>query len=227
MAKIVLGIGVSHSPVLNGKLEDWSLFIEGDRVRGHRDKAGHPATYDDLLERADPDIAARIGPDPFAARHAVAVSNLSRIRAALANASLNALIVVGGRSERIVRCPKHVLHPHLSGVDDPQRSFGAEQWRLRVGEKIVCPLLRRDRTARVPGRRGARRASDRLACAAGLRYCERGYDRARQRRRARLRIFPQPVDERAANPGRAGISQYLITRRTGPARDAVIGWARK
>ncbi|MBG02976.1 MAG: extradiol ring-cleavage dioxygenase [Rhodospirillaceae bacterium] len=81
--------------MLNGKLEDWSLFIEGDRVRAHRDKTGHPATYDDLLERADPDIAARIGPGPFAARHAAAMPNLSRIRAALADASLDALIVVG------------------------------------------------------------------------------------------------------------------------------------
>jgi len=95
MAEIVLGIGVSHSPMLNGEPEDWPLFIEGDRVRAHRDKEGEPATYEDLLNKAAPDISERISEDAFAARHATAVRNMTRIRTALSAAALDALIVIG------------------------------------------------------------------------------------------------------------------------------------
>ena len=94
MAKIVLGIGVSHSPMLNGKLEDWSLFIEGDRVRGHRDRQvilrltttswNAPARYCGA-HRAGPLCRSTCGG---------CIEPLADPRCA-ANASLNALIVVG------------------------------------------------------------------------------------------------------------------------------------
>ncbi|RYY97874.1 MAG: protocatechuate 3,4-dioxygenase, partial [Comamonadaceae bacterium] len=35
MAKIVLGIGTSHTPMLNAPVGDWARFIERDRVRPH------------------------------------------------------------------------------------------------------------------------------------------------------------------------------------------------
>ncbi|MBT5896283.1 MAG: extradiol ring-cleavage dioxygenase, partial [Rhodospirillaceae bacterium] len=57
MAEIVLGVGISHTPMLNGSLEDWSYFIEADRARPHLDKDGNPATYEELLARADTDTA--------------------------------------------------------------------------------------------------------------------------------------------------------------------------
>ena len=40
MAKIVLGIGSSHTPMLNAPLGDWSRFIERDRVRAHLTEQG-------------------------------------------------------------------------------------------------------------------------------------------------------------------------------------------
>lgn len=54
MAKLVLGIGVSHSPMLNSELKDWPLFIKDDLARVHRDKDGNPVIYVDLLCAADP-----------------------------------------------------------------------------------------------------------------------------------------------------------------------------
>lgn len=95
MAELVLGLASSHTPMLNAELEDWSLFIERDRVRAHRDKDGNPTTYDALLQAAGPEMADRIRPDRLAARYEVAMADLDRIRQALTDAALDALIVVG------------------------------------------------------------------------------------------------------------------------------------
>lgn len=95
MAEIVLGIGVSHTPMLNAPVEDWPRFIERDQIRDNRDKDGAPATYDDLLRAAGPGVAAHIKPEAMAVRHAAAMDNLQRIRDALADAALDALIIVG------------------------------------------------------------------------------------------------------------------------------------
>jgi len=95
VAKIVLGIGVSHTPMLNAPVEDWPRFIERDEVRKNLDKNGNPTTYDDLLRAAGPDVADHIKPENMAIRHLSAMDNLQRIRDALANAALDALIIVG------------------------------------------------------------------------------------------------------------------------------------
>ena len=95
MARLVLGIGTSHSPMLNARLEDWSLFVERDRVRQHLDKDGNPVTYEDLLDMADSSIVAAIQPEKLAERHAAAMANVKKIRATLRAAALDALIIVG------------------------------------------------------------------------------------------------------------------------------------
>jgi 3-O-methylgallate 3,4-dioxygenase len=95
MAEIVLGIGVSHTPMLNAPVEDWPRFIERDQVRNNLDKDGAPATYEDLLRDAGPDIAEHIKPEAMATRHAAAMENLERIRTALSDAALDCLIIVG------------------------------------------------------------------------------------------------------------------------------------
>ena len=52
MAKLVLGIGTSHTPMLNAPAEDWPRFIDRDAVRDFLDKEGQPTTYEELLHRA-------------------------------------------------------------------------------------------------------------------------------------------------------------------------------
>lgn len=95
MARLVCGIGVSHSPMLNGEAEDWSRFVERDRVRAHLDKEGRPISYDDLVRFAGPAMAERALPEDLATRHAAAMAHLAKVRTALAGAALDALIVIG------------------------------------------------------------------------------------------------------------------------------------
>src|SRR5258708_5699442 len=79
MATIILGIGTSHTPMLNTPVEDWPRFIELDAVRPHLDKDGRPATYESLLRIADPDIAAQLTPGRMADRHAAAQAALRHV----------------------------------------------------------------------------------------------------------------------------------------------------
>src|SRR5579864_5940755 len=69
MAKIVLGIATSHTPMLNTPAKDWPSFIDRDGVRDFLDKEGEPATYEELLCRPDPRAAAELTSERFRARH--------------------------------------------------------------------------------------------------------------------------------------------------------------
>ncbi len=68
MAKIVLGLGSSHTPMLLASDETLPLFLETDQKIKHRDKEGRPATYAELLEKADPKMADMVAPAQLAAR---------------------------------------------------------------------------------------------------------------------------------------------------------------
>jgi hypothetical protein len=67
MARLVLGIGVSHTPMLNAELADWPRFIEADRARSHLDKEGNSVSCEDLLQAADAATAAQITSEIMAA----------------------------------------------------------------------------------------------------------------------------------------------------------------
>jgi len=139
MAQLVLGIGVSHTPMLNADLEDWSLFIEADRVRAHRDKDGNPVTYDDLLGRADPAIAELIRPEALEARHTVAMGNLARIRETLRAAVLDALIVVGDDQNELydeANTPCILVYRGETIRNVPlDRSGGGFEWAKRLAAR--------------------------------------------------------------------------------------------
>ena len=95
MARIVLGAGTSHTPMLNLAAEDWPLFEELDRRRAHRHTDGRPATYEDLLAVAVPSIQAELVPDKMARRHDEAMASMGRLHDAIVGSGLDALIVVG------------------------------------------------------------------------------------------------------------------------------------
>ncbi len=96
MTRIVLGIGSSHSPLLNSPAEDYPKHAEID-AKGRKllDRNGRPCTYGDLLAQADPSIAAQIVPDVLERRAARCTDNIGRLATEIAAARLDALIVIG------------------------------------------------------------------------------------------------------------------------------------
>src|SRR5262245_18928364 len=95
MAKIVLGMGTSHTPMLLASDATLERFIETDQKIKHRDKEGRPVTYGELLERADPKMAHLVAPANHVARQNVARGAIKRLAQTLANSHLDALIVMG------------------------------------------------------------------------------------------------------------------------------------
>src|SRR5258705_4584789 len=95
MAKIVLGLGTSHTPMLLASDETLQRFIETDRNIKHRDKEGRPVTYGDLLEKADPKLAHIVAPEHLVERQNVARAAIKHVAQALANAKVDVLITMG------------------------------------------------------------------------------------------------------------------------------------
>jgi 3-O-methylgallate 3,4-dioxygenase len=95
MARIVLGLGTSHTPMLLASDETLRRFEETDRTIKHRDKDGRPVTYRDLLEKADPKLADMVAPEHLVARQNVARAAIKRVAQTLSSATLDALVVIG------------------------------------------------------------------------------------------------------------------------------------
>jgi hypothetical protein len=96
MADIVLAIGTSHSPLLNSPAEDYPKHAAIDASgRKLLDKNGRPCTYGELLENADPSIKQQIAPKVLEERSARCTENIARLAKDLAEAKLDALIIIG------------------------------------------------------------------------------------------------------------------------------------
>ena len=80
MAEIVLGIGTSHSPLLNSPAEDYPKHAEIDAAgRKLLDKHGAPVTYGELLAQADPSIKDQIKQDVLEQRAQACTDNIARL----------------------------------------------------------------------------------------------------------------------------------------------------
>ncbi len=101
MARVVLGIGTSHTPMLNVGADEWPLYIELDRHRPHLHKDGRRATYDELLAVAPSSVQAELAPEKHARRHGLAMAALDRLHQALARAKPDAVIVIGDDQDEV------------------------------------------------------------------------------------------------------------------------------
>jgi 3-O-methylgallate 3,4-dioxygenase len=135
MAKLVLGIGTSHTPMLNASAEDWPRFIDRDAVRDFLDKEGQPATYEELLHRAEPHVAAELTPERFATRHAEAQAGVAHLKEAVRRAELDALIVIGDDHKEIYQddnLPSFVIYRGDTIRNMPLNGFSGPDWARRA-----------------------------------------------------------------------------------------------
>jgi hypothetical protein len=135
MARLVLGIGTSHTPMLNAPAEDWPRFIDRDGVRDFLDKEGQPATYADLLARAEPHVEAELTPERFSARHAAAQAGVAHLREAVRRAELDALIVVGDDHKELYHdhnLPSFVVYYGETIRNVPLNGFSGPDWARRA-----------------------------------------------------------------------------------------------
>jgi 3-O-methylgallate 3,4-dioxygenase len=102
MAQLVFGGGTSHTPMLNCGYEYWLRFEERDRLRKHVDLKGRLVAYEQMLAEADPAIARDyINPPSFTARYKQTHEGIARMKRAIAEARLDALVIIGDDQHEI------------------------------------------------------------------------------------------------------------------------------
>jgi 3-O-methylgallate 3,4-dioxygenase len=97
MARIVMGLGSSHTPQLSSPVESWPEHGENDRKNPWLfDRAGKRVTYDEALSAADPGIPVReLTPEKQRERHAAAQRAVAHLQDALAEAAPDVVVVFG------------------------------------------------------------------------------------------------------------------------------------
>ena len=88
MAKIVIGIGTSHSPQLSVRASDWALLREKDE---HDPRLDYPS----LLKRAKPGLESELTPDIFRQRDEACQTAIKTLGDALQASKADVAIVFG------------------------------------------------------------------------------------------------------------------------------------
>lgn len=102
MGKIVIGMGTSHSPQLSTPSELWLNHGEGDKHNpGLLDNGGTHRSFEELLDMAPSTIQQELAPEKMQQRHEANQHGIAQLSEAYANASLDALIIVGDDQDEI------------------------------------------------------------------------------------------------------------------------------
>ena len=95
MAKIVLGLGTSHGPMLSTPPDQWHQRVAFD-VKARHPFRGEEYAYDDLVAlRASENFAAQITQDVWRARHAHCQTALQQLADVFAKAHIDVAVIVG------------------------------------------------------------------------------------------------------------------------------------
>jgi len=139
MAQIVLGMGTSHTPMLNAPPEDWPRFIERDTRRTNLlDVEGRPTTYEAQLQRAPADIDEQISPGRMRARHAAVETAMARLGEYLRDARLDALIVVGDDQDELYHAdnmPGFLVYYGEAIANVPLKPVANPDWGWRAAAR--------------------------------------------------------------------------------------------
>lgn len=131
MAKIVMGIGSSHSPTLLMKPSAWLARAATDDQNFFvlHDRTGARVTYSELLEKADPAILDEITPAKLEQRHQQNQAAVARLAKILIDVNPDIVVIIGDDH-------KEVFHddnmPALSvywGETIPYRPTGIMKWK--------------------------------------------------------------------------------------------------
>ena len=96
MARLAAAFGSSHSVMLTAELGDWLVrFRDTDPRLRYYDREGAPCAYADVLARAPSDAGELITPDAITGRFEAVQEAMARLKAEIASAGLDVLIIVG------------------------------------------------------------------------------------------------------------------------------------
>ena len=96
MAKIVLGFGTSHSPMLQLEASEWETQVAYDKVNPHLlAPDGQRRSFDELAASPRPEVLAELDKTRLDGKGRMVAAALDKLRLFIREAHLDALIVVG------------------------------------------------------------------------------------------------------------------------------------
>jgi hypothetical protein len=104
MARIVMGIGSSHTPQLSSGVDMWDDHAERDRKNPQLlGKDGEFHSYDELLAAADPGIAKELAPEVWEGKYRRGQAAVAQLTRRLAAARVDVALVIGDDQREIFR----------------------------------------------------------------------------------------------------------------------------
>jgi len=104
MALLAAAFGTSHSVMLASQLEDWlTRFRDSDPRMPYYDREGRPCRFESLLARAPANAGELITAESITARFNAVQEAMARMKAEIASAKLDALVVVGDDQHEVFR----------------------------------------------------------------------------------------------------------------------------
>ena len=103
MAKIVLGLGSAHSPMLSLEGDRWSEYGERDQANPMLAAVpgGEVMAYEELLSQADPAIAKALTPEKLQAQHDAYPKAIATLEKTLKDANPDVVVIVGDDQEEM------------------------------------------------------------------------------------------------------------------------------
>ena len=105
MAKIVLGLGTSHTPMISMPPEFWGMHGETNDKRMRElvsPKQGKVVTYEELLAEADPEIAKRLTPEKFQEQYDRLQHGVAELSKTLREVNPDVVVIVSDDQDEIL-----------------------------------------------------------------------------------------------------------------------------
>jgi 3-O-methylgallate 3,4-dioxygenase len=147
MAKITLGIGTSHTPMLNSPVSDWPKFIELDSHRAHLDKDGNALNYEQLLAMSDPTVLGEITDEKLLWKHTRAMAALQYLHDAVKKAEIDILIIVGDDQKELYKdnnMPSILMYRGETIRNVPLTSRPGPEWAKKASAKYYEPEFEKE-----------------------------------------------------------------------------------
>jgi hypothetical protein len=131
MAKVVMGIGSSHSPALLMEPSGWLARGETDdkTIMALHDFDGKRLSYEELLVKTPPSVLKEIEPDVLAARHAANERGIAKITEVLDAADPDIVIIIGDDHKEVFQDDNMPALSIYWGQTLPYKPTGIMKWK--------------------------------------------------------------------------------------------------
>ena len=138
MAQLVLGLGCSHSPMLNMEPDAWVERGSHDHLHSLRDASGAVVSFDTLRERAGDSFVGQIGIERILSRHAANQRGVAAVEEALYAARPDVVVMFGDDHKEVFHDDNMPSLGIYLGATIPYAPSGIMKWPYDL--KLMTPL---------------------------------------------------------------------------------------